>query len=348
MGNEDTERALAAESEIYTQVTTQAAELLGGGQQAADDIPSPTSERRRAESLSEPVNVELSSSSTVLYLAYGSNLCDQTFLKMRKIKPLSSINVQVPELRLTFDLAGLPYTEPCFANSARRLPDPSADAASAKESTPLLGPANPTGGGYRKDRWTKGLIGVVYEVTKSDYARIIATEGGGSSYQDILIDCYALSTDEEKPIPDVPEGQPFKVHTLFAPPELREANPTGTMQRRPNPSYAQPSARYLKLIRDGGEQRKLPLEYRAYLESLRPYTITTWRQRMGQIVMTATWMPLIVIYLRLSRLVADKKGRAPWWLQKYSTLLFKTMWLTYDSIYKPLFGDGERTIGDDA
>ena len=41
---------------------------------------------------------------TVLYLAYGSNLCNETFRGVRGIRPLSQVNVMVPSLRLTFDL----------------------------------------------------------------------------------------------------------------------------------------------------------------------------------------------------------------------------------------------------
>jgi hypothetical protein len=39
----------------------------------------------------------------MLYLAYGSNLSNETFRGNRGIKPLSQVNVQVPSLRLTLD-----------------------------------------------------------------------------------------------------------------------------------------------------------------------------------------------------------------------------------------------------
>ena len=108
---------------------------------------------------------------TVLYLAYGSNLCYETFQKRRAIKPLSQVNVLVPELRLTFDLPGIPYAEPCFANTARRDVDQAPGKLEAERQA--LGTKKP---GYHKDRWRKGMVGVVYEVTPSDYAHIIATE----------------------------------------------------------------------------------------------------------------------------------------------------------------------------
>ncbi|KAI4196440.1 MAG: hypothetical protein LQ348_002319, partial [Seirophora lacunosa] len=122
---------------------------------------------------------------TYLYLAYGSNLAASTFRGVRKIQPLAALNVVVPELVMTFDLAGFPYTEPCFANTAYRSSPPSSPpdndppAPSESEKTPLL-PA------YKNPHWPKGLVGVVYEVTASDFAHIIATEGGGAAYKDVL------------------------------------------------------------------------------------------------------------------------------------------------------------------
>ncbi|KAF2149796.1 hypothetical protein K461DRAFT_244951 [Myriangium duriaei CBS 260.36] len=347
MGVEDTNRALAAEGQIYTQARARASSILGAPEPHHEN-PTTTSTRRRTDSISEPANAELSGSETVLYLAYGSNLCDETFLGRRNIKPISAINVLVPDLRLTFDLPGVPYNEPCFANSARRSPPADKESSIVKETTPLLS-SNPPDDRYHKNRWHKGLVGVVYEVTKADYAIIIATEGGGASYHDILIDCYPLDADEQKIVPAIPEGQSFKAHTLFAPADVDESEKcfTTRQQKRPDPDYAQASARYLKLITDGARQRKLPLEYRQYLEQIRPYTVTTWGQSLGRVAFTTIWIPLIMIYFTLGKMFADKKGRSPRWVQAIGTLLFRFMWLSYDHFFKPLFGDGERTIYKD-
>ncbi|KAF1838342.1 hypothetical protein BDW02DRAFT_586015 [Decorospora gaudefroyi] len=278
------------------------------------------------EWLQEAVSQE--KAKTVLYLAYGSNLCNETFRGVRGIRPLSQVNVLVPSLRLTFDLAGIPYKEPCFANSALRTPDTQ---------------------DYHKDRWHKGLVGVVYEVTLADYAHIIATEGGGSAYHDILVDCYVLP--RSKTVPSSPDSQPFKAHTLFAPLSASSdsdlASTTGRVAR-PDPSYAQPSARYLKLISDGAAECSLPAEYQDYLHDIRTYTVTSTRQAIGKTVFLAIWMPIIALIFSLSRKLQDKKGRAPSWLAKLSAVVFTGMWMSYDSVFKGLFGDGERTMGDEA
>lgn len=274
-------------------------------------------------------------SKTVLYLAYGSNLCKETFRGARGIRPLSQVNVLVPSLRLTFDLPGIPYTEPCFANTARRSADALNNDGAVTER-----------GGYHKDRWRKGLVGVVYEVTLSDYAHIIATEGGGSAYNDILVDCYVLPSSDT--VPSSPNSTPFKAHTLFAPIQGGDDILKSTDRViRPDPSYAQPSARYLKLITDGAAECNLPAEYQDYLHQIRAYTITNRKQLAGKALFLAIWMPFITLIFTLSRTLQDKKGRAPWWFAKLSAMLFAGMWMSYDGLFKGLFGDGERTVGDE-
>ncbi|KAI4730254.1 hypothetical protein E4T49_01968 [Aureobasidium sp. EXF-10728] len=293
-----------------------------------------TSLERRERSLSAAVE---SQSETFLYLAYGSNLCNETFRGKRGIKPLSQINVQIPELRLTFDLPGVAYSEPCFANTGRRDPEKDLPSLSEKE-----GPDD-----YHKNRWHKGLIGVVYEVTATDYAHIIATEGGGASYQDILIDCYPFeNSDPARPVPVYPTTKPFKAHTLFAPalPSGSQPPKEGGRIQRPDTSYAQASARYLKLITDGAVECRLPYEYQDYLNDLQPYTITSNKQQMGQFIFLTLWLPFIVLIFSLNGKFADEHGRTPPWLRILSESIFRACWRTYDGFFKPTFGDGERTV----
>jgi hypothetical protein len=264
-------------------------------------------------------------SDTILYLAYGSNLSAETFKGNRGIKPLSAVNVHVPSLSLVFDLAGIPYIEPCFANTCYRNPSFS---------------SNPTSEDYHKDRWQKGLIGVVYEVTPEDYRTIIATEGGGASYQDVVVDCYELSEGGKTANP-IQDGAPFKAHTLLSPTDNTD---NGGRVSRPDPSYAQASVRYLKLITDGAEEHSLPDEYLAYLHNLRPYRITTYRQRIGMVLFLGIWAPFLAASMGLSRMLADEEGRVPGWLAKAMRILFQMVWGSYDIGFKKVFGDGERTI----
>jgi len=257
-------------------------------------------------------------SKTILYLAYGSNLSAETFKGNRGIKPISAINVHVPSLNLTFDLAGIPYTEPCFANTSLR-------------TIPTQSPKT-----HNEHGWHKGLVGVVYEVTPEDYRTIIATEGGGASYTDIIVECYTLPAGK-KTIDAEPSGATFKAHTLYSPRD-------GNKSSRPDPTYAQASARYLKLLTDGGEEHCLPDEYMAYLHNLQPYTITTYRQSVGKYIFATLWMPIILALFGLGKSLADEGGKIPAWLAKLYAILFWALWLSYDVVFKPLYGDGERTI----
>jgi len=322
-------------------------------------LPAP-SEQRKLQSLNEtPFDTESftaevyakasGGSETVLYLAYGSNLSAETFLGKRGIKPLAQVNVLVPELVMTFDLPGIPYSEPCFANTRYRKTQILDHLAAVNtEKVPLLeSERNPK---YHKDRWKKGLVGVVYEVSREDYAHIIATEGGGASYQDVVVHCYVLPTS--RTVPEKPSTAPFKAHTLFSPaitptPPGKPPPKSGGRISRPDPSYAQASARYLKLITDGADEHNLPEEYKKYLHDLQPYTITSNRQRLGQFIFLAIWSPIITLLFWMQKLFAGKDGRAPPWLASMLGAMFSVVWASYDAVFFKLFGDGERTISKD-
>lgn len=334
-------------------------------------------------------------SDTVLYLAYGSNLCAKTFQGTRGIRPVSRVNVSAPALRLTFDLPGLPYVEPCFANTApRAVPKPPPgvpdlpDIPDIPDLPPFIANSAESAEVERNERgepiWTKGLIGVVYEVTREDYAHIVATEGGGASYHDILVPCLPLSavTPGGGSKPSLPP-LPFLAHTLCAPrfprpgdgdeqemeeaaaaatdddddeektPELPSRMPKWLRRfflpvQRPYEDYAQASPRYLDLLRDGARENDLPAEYRAYLDALQPYRITSLRQRVGLVLFAGSWAPIFMLLYGLSRVIVDDKGRIPGWYGMVMAVQYNSMWSSYDRVFKPIFGDGERTMEDGA
>ncbi|KAF6822607.1 gliotoxin biosynthesis protein [Colletotrichum plurivorum] len=304
---------------------------------------------------------------TVLYLAYGSNLSAETFLGARGIRPVSQVNVSAPSLRLVFDLPGLPYREPCFANTApRKVPKIPDEPPRFPPIPPPPSPPGVTGNGNGSNGWDKGLYGVVYEVTAQDYATIIATERGSSPYADILVPCIPLParvTVPEKPPIDIP--RPFLAHTLYAPsvPDIPDDNNPSTSSqtssdkikwyhrlllppRRPDPSYAQPSPRYLKLITDGAAEHELPEDYQLYLRSLQPYVPTTTGQKIARAVLTLCFMPIMVLYFAVGKALAGRDGKLPGWVDTALAVVFNLLWIVYDSVLKRVFGDGERTVED--
>lgn len=116
---------------------------------------------------------------------------------------------------------------------------------------------------------------------------------------------------------------------------------------RPDPDYAQASVRYLKLITDGADEHALPGEYKDYLHQLRPYTMTTQRQKLGGWIFSMTWLPLITAVFGLNSVFGDDDGKAPAWLVAVTGAIFQGMWTSYDGIFFKLFGDGERTVDED-
>lgn len=258
----------------------------------------------------------------MLYLAYGSNLNSVTFEGRRGIKPVSATVVSVPALKLTFDLPGIPYMEPRFANvqSVSEKPE-------SGEATALLSQVYRDG--QEDDNPEPSLVGVVYEVTSTDFATIIATEGGGASYQDVVVDCFPITSS-----PSASSAVPLKAHTLLA--------PESKIRLRP----AQASARYLGLISNGAIEHGLPLSYRNHLARYKPYQVTSTRQRIGRAVFGGIWLPIVFSVFGLSRMVQGPGGRAPAWATSLSGMLFKTMWWTYDWGFKYMFGEGEHTVGD--
>ncbi|CAK7199285.1 hypothetical protein SEUCBS139899_001960 [Sporothrix eucalyptigena] len=330
--------------------------------------------------LSEPSPAE----ETVLYLAYGSNMAAATFEGTRKIKPLSAVTVSAPTLRLTFDLPGIPYREPCFANTAiRKVKPPVPIPAPPGAPGPIKPPVSTDSESrspYGDPAWDGPLYGVVYEVTRDDYARIIATEGGGASYQDVLVPCFVVAPRmgvPEKPVVPVPV-KPFLAHTLCAPmvpPSDDNTDEDGdnknddendpddggddswfsrhwkaflkwtTMRGRPNPGYAQPSKRYLGLLTTGAAEHELPQEYQDWLASLQPYTVTSWRQKVGSFLLIAASLPFLLIIVAVNWLPQKKgtTGRMSPGMMVAMGCFFKGIWWVYDNVFKPVFGDGERT-----
>lgn len=178
----------------------------------------------------------------------------------------------------------------------------------------------------------------------------------------------ALHVPEKPPFPELPK--PFLAHTLYAPslPDLPgdddPKNPPGEDDgdddkdprrqpwfrrlflpvHRPDPDYAQASARYLKLIRDGAREHALPDDYQAYLGRLESYTMTSVRQQIGRVLFMVAALPFLLLMFGLGRLLADDVGRTPRWLGIATTACMNLLWVVYDGFFKPLFGDGERTM----
>ena len=95
----------------------------------------------------------------IWYFAYGSNLNAEKFTHSRGIIPLASLQVRIPGWQLSMSIPGLPFREPAFASL-----EPICTAAVEE----------------------KGLEveGVAYLISRAQYIKIIASEGGGVAYRE--------------------------------------------------------------------------------------------------------------------------------------------------------------------
>jgi gliotoxin/aspirochlorine biosynthesis gamma-glutamylcyclotransferase len=103
--------------------------------------------------------------SAVWYFAYGANMSSASFSGIRKVRPIDVVPAVIDDYALSFDLLGVPYSEPAVANL---IPNDS----------PRMSPVH----------------GVAYLVSQQDLERIIATEGGGVAYRSMHARAKTITT----------------------------------------------------------------------------------------------------------------------------------------------------------
>ncbi|KAL6862021.1 acetyl-CoA synthetase-like protein [Trichoderma novae-zelandiae] len=148
----------------------------------------------------------------IWYLGYGSNM-KASAMKDRKITPLDTRIVNVPTHYVTFDVFGIPYSEPCYA-SIEELPY----GGTGRLELAHCGQRIPV----------PSLCGLAHLLTTVEFHQLLVTEGSGVVYDIVKLQAYRI--DESHKV----SGEPFDVYTLKAKWPLR---PNGT-----------PSARYVVRI----------------------------------------------------------------------------------------------------
>lgn len=124
---------------------------------------------------------------SVWYFAYGSNM-KSSVMASRGINPIATKVVKVPGYILTFDVFGLPYSEPAMASIANF-------AVDGNQTTTTSASMPPT------------VHGILYLLTIPDLRQLVGSEGGGVAYNEIVIDAVSLSPEEPERI---------TAHTLVA------------------------------------------------------------------------------------------------------------------------------------
>nr|QPI70974.1 Glutamylcyclotransferase [Chaetomium cochliodes] len=111
------------------------------------------------------------------YLGYGSNMRSAS-MAGRNVTPLATKVVTVPTHYVTFDVFGIPYTEPCYA-SIEQFPD----GESGQLHLVHRGEAPVT---------VPPLCGIAHHLTSSDFHRLLVTEGSGVVYDVVEVEAYEL------------------------------------------------------------------------------------------------------------------------------------------------------------
>ena len=151
----------------------------------------------------------------VRYFAFGSNMSPAVFREMRGMRPRREEAAWVPGYRLAFNLRGLPGVEPAFASA-----EPSAH--------------------------DDELHGVIYTISRSEWARLAASEGVGAAYDVCEVTCQTYS------------GETLGAVTLST-----RAGPLRA------PRDVAPSQAYLNILIEGAQRAGLRAEYIERLQSVR-------------------------------------------------------------------------------
>jgi len=146
------------------------------------------------------------------YLGYGSNM-KASSMDDRKITPIATKVVNVPTHYVTFDIFGIPYSEPCYA-SIEEFPDGGNGKLQVIHGKRCL--------------QVPSIYGIAHLLTPSDFHRLLVTEGSGVVYDIIQVEAFAL--DERRKS----TGEKLAAYTLKA-----------KWPQRPNGT---PSARYMVSI----------------------------------------------------------------------------------------------------
>jgi hypothetical protein len=255
---------------------------------------------------------------SVWYLGYGSNM-KSSVMSSQKIQPLESCPVKVPDHVLTFDVFGLPYSEPAMASISRY----SVDEFYSQKSVPCV-------------------HGVAYRLSASDLRRLITTEGGGVAYQSVELVAVRMNGD----------GAVLKLQTLVAryprrpnaAPSLRykvRASTLTSFSCGRNGGASSLTSKKTLLI-EGAEEHDLPIEYQKYLLSLPAFIPgTSWYNRLGAFTYLWVGRRMVGVMARWVKRALDVHEHCPRWYGSVIWLVYTVMWLWHDCMHAPIFGRGD-------
>ncbi|OCK86101.1 hypothetical protein K432DRAFT_421283 [Lepidopterella palustris CBS 459.81] len=231
--------------------------------------------------------------SSCWYFAYGSNMSASVFTTRRKIQPLETEVACIKSHTLCFNIMGVPYSDPGMGG-LRKI---------NKGDDTRIGP----------------VVGVAYRLSREEFGRVIASEGGGIAYKVVK-----LAATFEK------DGSTAPVYTLIGRHDI-------------DPSYERlPSPRYMGLLIRGARELNLPQSYQEKLASqltFRPPQ--SLRYTAGKWSFDAFWKRVQYCIEQGVRTFKDDEGHVPaWFLTGFDCLLW-TMWIHHDYVHSKIWGRGD-------
>ncbi|KAG0081431.1 hypothetical protein BGZ93_002706 [Podila epicladia] len=267
---------------------------------------------------------------TVWYLAYGSNMDPKVFTGRRKIQPLESIPVIAPDYWLSFDIAGIPFVEPCFASILKidRSRLHSRDYALEVHNRTKYGQQFLWDDKHPESAYPPVLQGVAHRITQRDWRLVIESEGGWghdvpTGYNQIVIPCNIVGSSKV-----------LQAHVL-------ESRPASVK------SHCQPTLRYKNLLTSGAAHHHLDQEYQTYLAKIVPYECDGVRSKVARVLFTAFNMPMMLLFaaivFRNRGKPVDQMQRPPFWAAWMFDKAARMSTAVHDYLIMPVFGSGRRS-----
>mmetsp|Transcript_6048 Transcript_6048/g.9247 ORF Transcript_6048/g.9247 Transcript_6048/m.9247 type:complete len:317 (+) Transcript_6048:125-1075(+) len=240
----------------------------------------------------------------IWYISYGSNMSEEMFKGKRKISFEESRKCIIPGYTLSYDYDAYPFSEPCFATCVKQ------------EDYIATHIDDPTWPQHLREEKRPDVHGVAFLITKEDFLRTLATEGG-NGWNDGTCGGYRISRVDAKSYNDT---SCFPAVTLTHLP---------TDNRRPGLWMNCPSQRYKGLVVNGAKNSGLDPAYIQWLEKQPSYD--TSRNKRSKRIVDIFMIPCFWHMFVARGLFLDyfKMNRYPWFAAKcfhiYNILLHKTL-----------------------
>ena len=183
----------------------------------------------------------------IWYFAYGSNM-RASVMQNRGITALAKEIAVVPSHTLSFDVFGVPYSEPAMGSITSR----------------------------KEANYLPSVHGVAYLVSHADYVRLLVSEGAGTAYKETKLDAVVIPTGKGDGNEVEAEGEVVKLSR--GPTTIKVYTLVARYPFRPN-APPRPSRRYL--VSRTSRVHKCPLDADSHLimaniGSLNPRCCRAW------------------------------------------------------------------------